>query len=191
MPKPKPKPHPKPKPNPKPTPYPNLNPNPNPKQAAFSYSTVAAGALGVAAGAAHQVCLQLWFATSLLADAIAIAAQPLLATCLAQRERSGARKVVRQSLLLGAAAGLATAAALALLGPALCRLFTKDPAALAAAAEVWPLVVASQPLNTLAFSVDGLLYGKPDPNPDPHPHPHPNPNPNPNQARATSTTARS
>ena len=63
--------------------------------------------------------------------------------------------------------------------------------ALAAAAEVWPLVVASQPLNTLAFSVDGLLYGKPDPNPDPHPHPDPNPNPNPNQARATSTTARS
>ena len=68
--------------------------------AAFSYSTVAAGSLGVAAGAAHQVCLQLWFATSLLADAIAIAAQPLLATCLAQRERSGARRVVRQSLLL-------------------------------------------------------------------------------------------
>jgi Na+-driven multidrug efflux pump len=73
-------------------------------------------------------------ATSLLADAIAIAAQPLLATCLAQRERTGARKVVRQSLLLGAAAGFATAAALALSGPALsCRLFTKDPAALAAA----------------------------------------------------------
>jgi putative MATE family efflux protein len=127
--------------------------------AAFSYSTVAAGSLGVAAGAAHQVCLQLWFATSLLADAIAIAAQPLLATCLAQRERSGARRVVRQSLLLGAAAGFATAAALAFSGPALCRLFTTDPAALAAATEVWPLVVASQPLNTLAFSVDGLLYG--------------------------------
>lgn len=127
--------------------------------AAFSYSTVAAGSLGVAAGAAHQVCLQLWFATSLLADAIAIAAQPLLATCLAQREQSGARQVVRQSLLLGAAAGFATAAALALSGPTLCRLFTSDPAALAAAAEVWPLVVASQPLNTLAFSVDGLLYG--------------------------------
>ena len=147
----------------------------------------------MAAGAAHQVCLQLWFATSLLADAIAIAAQPLLATCLAQRERSGARKVVRQSLLLGAAAGFATAAALALLGPALCRLFTKDPAALAAAAEVWPLVVASQPLNTLAFSVDGLLYGKPDPDPQPQPHPQPdlNASPNPNQARATSTTARS
>ena len=92
---------------------------------------------------------------------------------------------------LAAAAGFAPAAALALSGPALCRLFTKDPAALAAAAEVWPLVVASQPLNTLAFSVDGLLYGNPDPHPHHHPHPDPNPSPNPNQARATSTTARS
>ena len=106
-----------------------------------------------------QVCLQLWLATSLLADAIAFAAQPLLATCLAAKERRGARGVVRQALLLGAAAGAATAAALGLAGPALCRLFTTDPAALAAAATLWPLVVWSQPLNTLAFTLDGLLYG--------------------------------
>eukprot|EP00908_Phaeocystis_cordata_P020401 Transcript_32063.p2 GENE.Transcript_32063~~Transcript_32063.p2 ORF type:complete len:523 (+),score=176.60 Transcript_32063:65-1633(+) len=127
--------------------------------ASFSYSTVAAASLGAASGAAHQVCLQLWLATSLLADAIAFAAQPLLATCLAAKERRGARGVVRQALLLGAAAGAATAAALGLAGPALCRLFTTDPAALAAAATLWPLVVWSQPLNTLAFTLDGLLYG--------------------------------
>ena len=33
---------------------------------------------------------------------------------------------------------------------------------LAAAATAWPLVCATQPLNTLAFVVDGLLFGASD-----------------------------
>ena len=52
---------------------------------------------------AHQVCLQLWFATSLLADAVAIAAQSLLASCLAISDTSGANSVVQYLFDEGAA----------------------------------------------------------------------------------------
>ena len=44
----------------------------------LSVASGAAAAAGVVAGAAHLVCFQLWMAVSLLADAIAVAAQAML-----------------------------------------------------------------------------------------------------------------
>lgn len=38
-------------------------------------------------------------------------------------------------------------------------LFTRDPAVRSLAGHLMPLVAASQPLNALAFTLDGLLYG--------------------------------
>ena len=121
----------------------------------ISYSSLLAARVGAASGAAHQVCLQLWLAASLLADAVAIAAQALLANVAAARRTSAARTVVQRTLRAGCATGLGTAAALSIGGRSLFRLFAADPAVLAAAAAAWPAVVASQPLNTLAFAADG------------------------------------
>lgn len=42
-------------------------------------------------------------------------------------------------------------------GPLALRAFTSDPAAIAAAAPLLPLVAASQPINALAFVWDGEL----------------------------------
>ena len=39
--------------------------------------------------AAHQICLQLWLASSLLADALAVAAQSIMARNLAADKRLG------------------------------------------------------------------------------------------------------
>lgn len=129
---------------------------------ALSYSSVAAASLGAAVGAAHQVAFQLWLAASLLADAVAVAAQALVAAAVARADAPAVRAVMRRTLAFGAAAGVLTALGLAAAPTALCRLFTTDAAALAAAAAVWPLVVGTQPLNTLAFAVDGLIFGASD-----------------------------
>lgn len=131
--------------------------------AALAYSSVTASALGAAQGAAHQICFQLWMATSLLADAVAVAAQALTASAVARGDAPTTRWLFRRSMSLGLAIGAVLAAGLWLCGPALlCGFFTRDAAVLASAAVAWPLVVLSQPLNTLAFCVDGLLFGASD-----------------------------
>jgi Na+-driven multidrug efflux pump len=128
----------------------------------MSYSSVAASLLGTVAGAAHQILFQIWLAASLLADAVAIAGQSLLATAIARAESSRVAVILRRTASLGLALGVATACLLAAWGRQLLSVFSTDPGVLAAAALAWPFVVATQPLNTLAFVVDGMLFGASD-----------------------------
>ena len=130
--------------------------------AALAYSSVAASALSAASGAGHQICYQLWLATSLLADAIAVAAQALTATAVAKGDGATVGAVRDRALVVAALCGGATAAALAAMGKQICRFFSADPLVLLAAATAWPFVVATQPLNTIAFGLDGLLFGASD-----------------------------
>jgi Na+-driven multidrug efflux pump len=66
---------------------------------------------------------------------------------------------MRRTISAGAAVGVATAALLLPFGPAIVSLFTADAAVHALAASAWPIVALSQPLSTLAFAYDGLLFG--------------------------------
>ena len=106
-----------------------------------------------------QCCVQLWLAASLLADSVAIAAQAMLATLLSQSDRPAAQAVVRRTVSVGLLIGGVTSAVLGVSTGPLLRTFCSDGPTLAAAASVWPIVVASQPLNTLAFAYDGLIFG--------------------------------
>jgi Na+-driven multidrug efflux pump len=47
--------------------------------------------------AAHQICFQLWLASSLLADALAVAAQSLLARRLAAKQPAAGQVLSRNS----------------------------------------------------------------------------------------------
>lgn len=129
---------------------------------ALAFSSISASAIGAVQGAAHQICYQLWLATSLLADAVAIAAQALTASAMSQGDTSAVRFLFWRTMLVSAVIGAITAGVLWICGRPLCALFSKDKTVLAAAAIAWPLVVLSQPLNTLAFGVDGLLFGASD-----------------------------
>ena len=60
-------------------------------------------------------------------------------------------ETVKLAALLGGLLG----GGLLLGGPLALRAFTSDPAAIAAAAPLLPLVAASQPINALAFVWDG------------------------------------
>lgn len=149
--------------------------------------------------AGHQIAYQLWLASSLLSDSLAVAAQALMARALARGDTATARAVLWRCLALGLGLGLALAAGLAALRDPLASLFTRESAVLACMDALLPLVVSppaarpfaargqaappqlqggtcqrpfcislrpfphtqflTQPLNALAFVVDGILYG--------------------------------
>ena len=57
----------------------------------FAIATAVAARIDVAHAAGHQICLQLWLASSLLADALAVAAQALVARLMAAQQLSDAQ----------------------------------------------------------------------------------------------------
>lgn len=65
----------------------------------FALGTSLAARSDTAHAAAHQICLQLWLASSLLADSLAVAAQTLLALGIAAKELGQARRVRHACML--------------------------------------------------------------------------------------------
>jgi len=126
---------------------------------AMSLSSLVASSLGASLGASHPVCFQVWLSASLLSDAIAISAQALLATTMAKKDSKSTQKIISLTLLMGAGLGIAIGGFLGIMGSPIIRLFSNDPVVIASAESIWPIVAASQPLNALAFAIDGILFG--------------------------------
>ncbi|XP_020079972.1 protein DETOXIFICATION 45, chloroplastic isoform X1 [Ananas comosus] len=114
---------------------------------------------GPLAMAAHQICLQVWLAVSLLSDALAVSAQALVASSLAKFDYKKVKAVTYYVLKTGVLAGIALGVGLAASFGNLARLFTKDPGVLQIVKTGVLFVSASQPINALAFIFDGLHYG--------------------------------
>ena len=70
-----------------------------------------------------------------------------------------ARRASNRLLGWGLVSGLTLSAAFFLLAPVLPRLFTDEPAVLAAVAGIFPFIVVMQPLNALVFVWDGVFMG--------------------------------
>ena len=128
-------------------------------QACFLSAAAVAARFGAATVAAHQVVLQLWFFMALVLDAVAIAAQSLVGAALGsgdvRRARALARQVAAYGLVLGSAFGVLFAG----LAGVLPRLFTTDPAVLAAIPAAWWFFAGMQPLTGTVFALDGVLLG--------------------------------
>ncbi|KAG8457883.1 hypothetical protein KFE25_009781 [Diacronema lutheri] len=140
----------------------------------YARASAAVAACAPLAGAAHAIAFQIWMSSSLLADALAIACQALLASALAAASSSAgapapsARQptapspspalVVARTARLSALLALALGVALVVARSALLRALTSDPVR-ATAARVSPFVVGSQPATVGAFAVDGVLFG--------------------------------
>ncbi|KIY96977.1 hypothetical protein MNEG_10983, partial [Monoraphidium neglectum] len=127
--------------------------------AVFAVATGLASRAGPIAAAAHQIALQLWLSSSLLADALAAAVQTLVASEIAAGRLRYARALVRATLTSGCALGLLLGAAVWAGAGALPALFTSDPLVLRALRPLMLVVAATQPVNALAFVLDGVLYG--------------------------------
>lgn len=87
-------------------------------------------------------CTQVWLASSLLADSLAVAAQTLLARSMAAGQQAAGKAVVASTLRMSVALGCALAAGLAMARGNVAALFTSDPAVLAALAAIMPAVVS-------------------------------------------------
>ncbi|PIA53668.1 hypothetical protein AQUCO_00900328v1 [Aquilegia coerulea] len=121
-----------------------------------------AARLGPIPMAAFQISLQIWLASSLLADGLAVAGQAILASAFAEKDHEKATatavRVLQHSLVLGLVLAF-------VLGVGLqfgSKLFTKDIHVLHLISISIPFVAATQPINSLAFVFDGVNFGASD-----------------------------
>lgn len=121
--------------------------------------TAIAARLGTVELAAHQIAFQVWSALAIALDAIAIAGQALTGRLLGAGDAVGARAAARRMMTWGLVAGVLFGGGIALLRTALPQLFTDDPQVVALCAFLLWFVAALQPVNALAFVLDGILIG--------------------------------
>ncbi|RVX09776.1 Protein detoxification 42 [Vitis vinifera] len=121
-----------------------------------------AARLGSTSMAAFQVCLQIWLATSLLADGLAVAGQAILASAFAKKDYDKATATASRVLQLGLVLGLVLSVFLLVVLQYASRVFTKDVNVLQLMNLGIPFVAVTQPINALAFVFDGVNFGASD-----------------------------
>ncbi|KAI5054352.1 hypothetical protein GOP47_0030714 [Adiantum capillus-veneris] len=112
--------------------------------------------------AAHQICMQVWLATSLLSDAIALAGQAIIASALAKGDFELAKGAAFRTLQIGFTFGIMLSMILGVGLSTFSKLFTSDHMVHKFLEIGTPYVAATQPLNSVAFVFDGLHFGASD-----------------------------
>jgi len=125
----------------------------------MTLATAVATRVGTVQVAAHQVGAQIWLLLAMTVDSLAVAAQALVAGYRGTGDAAMARRASNRLLGWGLLSGFVLGALFYLLAPVLPRLFTDEPAVLAAVAGIFPLIVAMQPLNAVVFVWDGVFMG--------------------------------
>ncbi|XP_010446341.1 PREDICTED: protein DETOXIFICATION 45, chloroplastic [Camelina sativa] len=128
----------------------------------MTVATSMAARQGVFAMAAHQICMQVWLAVSLLTDALASSGQALIASSASKRDFEGVKEVTAFVLKIGVVTGIALAIVLGMSFSSIAGLFSKDPEVLRIVRKGVLFVAATQPITALAFIFDGLHYGMSD-----------------------------
>lgn len=122
--------------------------------------TVMVGATkGEVALAGLQVTFNVWNLLALALDAIAIAAQALTGHALGAGDATAARALTRRMLQWACWAGVALGAILAVASPFVGRLFSPDPAVIAAVSASCLVLAVGQLLSGWVFVLDGVLLG--------------------------------
>ncbi|KAF2579496.1 hypothetical protein F2Q68_00005884 [Brassica cretica] len=126
----------------------------------MTVATSMAARQGAFAMAAHQICMQVWLAVSMLTDALASSGQALIASSASKRDFEGVKEVttfVLKLRKLGEKGQICRNASCSVAG-----LFSKDPEVLRIVRKGVLFVAATQPITALAFIFDGLHYGMSD-----------------------------
>ncbi|KAA3455353.1 MATE efflux family protein 1 isoform X3 [Gossypium australe] len=122
---------------------------------AVTFCITLAASMAARLGSTSMAAFQVWLATSLLADGLAVAGQAILASSFARKDYEKATATASRVLQLGLVLGLILAV---ILGGGLsfgAKLFTKDVDVLRLIGTGIPFVAATQPINSLAFVFDG------------------------------------
>nr|ASM93532.1 aluminum activated citrate transporter [Secale cereale] len=112
--------------------------------------------------AAFQICCQLWLATSLLADGLAVAGQAVLASAFAKNDTKKVIAATSRVLQLSIVLGMGLTVVLGLFMKFGAGVFTKDAAVIDVIHRGIPFVAGTQTINALAFVFDGINFGAQD-----------------------------
>lgn len=112
--------------------------------------------------AAFQICCQLWLATSLLADGLAVAGQAVLASAFAKKDSNKVAAATSRVLQLSIVLGMGLTVVLGLGMRFGAGIFTKDIAVIDVIHKGIPFVAGTQTINSLAFVFDGINFGASD-----------------------------
>jgi MATE family multidrug resistance protein len=125
----------------------------------FTIATRVAATIGDAEVAAHQVAMQLLIFLALSIDALAIAAQSLIARFVGEERRTDAWDVSVRLLQLGAVVGVGFLVLLVLSRSIVPGWFTTEPEVRAAIESMWLILAIMQPLAALVYVWDGIVMG--------------------------------
>ena len=128
-------------------------------RAALVVATAVAARLGSGEVAAHVIAFEVWNFLALGLDAIAIAGQAMVGRALGAGNGPGARDAGLRMIEWGVALGALIGVLVAVLRTVLPHLFTDDAEVLALATFLLLWVAVLQPVNAVAFVLDGVLIG--------------------------------
>nr|CAD1837661.1 unnamed protein product [Ananas comosus var. bracteatus] len=112
--------------------------------------------------AAFQICSQLWLATSLLADGLAVAGQAVLASAFAKKDHRKVVTATARVLQLSIVLGMALTVVLGVGMRFGAGVFSKDANVIKIIHKGIPFVAGTQTINSLAFVFDGVNFGASD-----------------------------
>jgi MATE family, multidrug efflux pump len=127
--------------------------------AALTATTIAAGHIGTADVAAHQIALAVWLFMSFVLDSYAVAAEAMVGTDIGEADVAGARSVANRLLALGFTTGCMLSVMLAITAPLVPRFFSASPDVAHDLAAIYPFVVILQPVTALVYVWDGIGVG--------------------------------
>jgi putative MATE family efflux protein len=129
---------------------------------AFLVASAVLARIGAASLAAHQIAFQLWAFIALILDSVAIAGQVMVGRMLGANHPDEAWdasvRMIWWSVIVGAVFALLMLA----LTEVLPHAFTDDPRVINRVHAIWPIFALMQPVNAIAFALDGILIGASD-----------------------------
>ncbi len=126
---------------------------------AFLLASAVLARVGTISLGAHQIVFQLWMFLALTLDAVAIAAQVMVSRALGSRDADAADDAAVRIIVWSGLIGCLLGALMMSLIDVLPRAFTSDPKVLAHVRLIWPIFAVMQPVNGIAFALDGILIG--------------------------------
>ena len=133
------------------------------RTAALRVALVAGTAVATRIGtddlAAYEISFQIWSFLAYVLDALAIAGQAIVGRSLGAEQADDARSASRRMIEIGVVVGAALGLVVLALRTVLPHVFTDDAAVIDLAAFTLVWVAALQPVNAVAFVLDGVLIG--------------------------------
>lgn len=125
---------------------------------AFTFAASAATRIGAVHIAAHQLVVQLFFLSAMVADSLEIAGQAMVGEEAGRGDRRALGALNRRLLGWGLVAGVLLMAAVGF-GRVVLRLLASDPAVGDLAVSAAGIAALLEPIGTLVFVADGIFVG--------------------------------